>query len=356
MERERTCRQAEFEARCYDGRSSACTAAVVRFDDSDLLILSRSGRTTSYPLSDVTISSRLGNTARILTFPDGTRCELGDNDGLDLVLRQRNANRSHWLHVLESRWRWVLPAAGIALLVTFLTVHSGIPWLAGRTAQALPHSVDRTLGQGTLELLDRSLFTPSRLDRATRTRLTARFAAMVTALQDGNSYRLEFRASEDIGPNAFALPSGIIVITDELVALSENDDELVSIIAHEIGHLEHRHSVRMVLQSSAVALLAAFATGDVVSTSSLVSALPTVLVYSSYSQAFETEADDYAWHYLVDHGIPTVHFANILTRISDEDESGLRHYLSTHPGTRERVLRFRETTVRDVPAGATAVR
>jgi Zn-dependent protease with chaperone function len=130
-------------------------------------------------------------------------------------------------------------------------------------------------------------------------------------------------------------------MTDELVVASENDDELVAILAHEIGHLEHRHSIRMAMQSSAVALIIAAISGDVVSSSSLLVALPTVLIHSSYSQEFETEADDYAWHYLVDNAIPTGSFASILTRIDGASgDSVVSKYLSSHPGTRLRVQRF----------------
>jgi Zn-dependent protease with chaperone function len=130
-------------------------------------------------------------------------------------------------------------------------------------------------------------------------------------------------------------------MTDELVAASENDDELVAILAHEIGHLEHRHSIRMAMQSLTVALIIAAVSGDVVSSSSLVVALPTVLIHSSYSQEFESEADDYAWHYLVDNSVPTGSFASILTRIAgDGSDSVVGKYLSSHPGTHARVQRF----------------
>jgi len=79
----------------------------------------------------------------------------------------------------------------------------------------------------------------------------------------------------------------------------------------------------------------------VVSSSSLLVALPTVLIHSSYSQEFEAEADDYAWHYLVDNDIPTGSFASILSRIaSDKRDSVVRRYLSSHPGTDARIQRF----------------
>ena len=72
--------------------------------------------------------------------------------------------------------------------------------------------------------------------------------------------------------NAFALPSGIVVLTDELEALAQHDDELSAVFAHEIGHVVHRHSMRMVIQHSASALLMLGLLGDVNSATSVVAA------------------------------------------------------------------------------------
>jgi Zn-dependent protease with chaperone function len=88
--------------------------------------------------------------------------------------------------------------------------------------------------------------------------------------------------------------------------------------------------------------LIAAITGDPFSTSSLVVALPTVLVNSKYSREFETEADDYARLYMRDNNMDTKAFASILERITgSEKATGLESYLSSHPGTAERVQRFR---------------
>ena len=86
-----------------------------------------------------------------------------------------------------------------------------------------------------------------------------------------------------MGANAFALPNGTIVVTDDLVKLAEHDDELVAVLAHEIGHVVSRHALRRVLQDSGVMLLVAGITGDIVSISSLAAALPTLLIEAKYS-------------------------------------------------------------------------
>jgi len=336
----------DVSARYYDGRTSGATAVRLSFEHCGLVTLTGATQRANYKLEDLDISTRIGDTPRLIGLPDGGKCEVNDNDAIDRLLKKQASNRGGWLHTLESHFVFVLIAIVVTIAASAMTFKYGLPWLAERSAHALPHSVDRSLGKGTLDILDRTLFSPTTLERAIQTRLGRRFAQMITTLPGDRDYRLLFRAGNTIGANALALPSGIIVMTDELVAASENDDELVAILAHEIGHLEHRHSIRMAMQSSAVALIIAAISGDVVSSSSLLVALPTVLIHPSYSQEFETEADDYAWHYLVDNDIPTRSFANILTRIAaDGGDSVVSQYLSSHPGTRLRVQRFMQSAL-----------
>ena len=49
-----------------------------------------------------------------------------------------------------------------------------------------------------------------------------------------------------------ALPSGVVIVTDDLVALAKDADDVVAVLAHEVGHLEGRHGVRAVIQSALV--------------------------------------------------------------------------------------------------------
>lgn len=329
----------------YDGATSHADQVELSITADRQIRIHGSSVDQRFHIDDLKISDRIGNIPRALELPGGGRCDVSDNDALDSFLEQLGytGNTTSWIHVLESRWRYVALAIVITGVFSWAMFVWGIPALADHAARALPTSVDRALGQGTLKILDRGLLAGSELDAALRQRLRQRFSAMTRKLEDGNHYRLEFRAGKKIGANALALPSGIIVVTDELVELAANDDEVIAVLAHEIGHLVHRHSVRLVMQNSAVVLLVTTITGDAFSTSSLAAALPIVLLHSSYSQDFETEADQYAWNYLVDNGIPTSTFADILERISaDGDASAVEKYLSTHPGITERVEMFSE--------------
>ena len=154
---------------------------------------------------------------------------------------------------------------------------------------------------------------------------------------ESKHFRLELRGGGPIKANALALPSGIVVLTDELEQLAANDDELRGVFAHEVGHLVNRHAMRRLLQSSSAALLLGGIFGDVSGVSTLVTAVPTVLVDSAYSREFEREADEFAFRWMAQHHVAPVELGNLLTRVTNtygEDRGG---YLASHPSLRERV-------------------
>ncbi|HTO18778.1 MAG TPA: M48 family metallopeptidase [Pseudomonas sp.] len=297
-------------------------------------------------LDAVAISSRLGNTPRILRFADGGSFETADNAAVDRLLSGRG--RRHGLvHRLESSLRYVLLGVLITVLFVWGGVRYGIPALAEGVAFALPESVSRQVGQGVLEVLDQQILFPSELAEAEQARLRERFAPLLQ--REGAPIHLEFRkAAEQIGANAFALPSGTVVFTDQLVTLAGHDEELLAVLAHEIGHVERRHGLRQALQGSALGLLVMTVTGDLSSVSSLVAAIPVLLTQLGYSRDFEHEADRFAAELLAEQDIDARRLGEILARLEQaarsckpdesctQDADGWSRYLSTHPPTEER--------------------
>jgi predicted Zn-dependent protease len=135
------------------------------------------------------------------------------------------------------------------------------------------------------------------------------------------------------------------VVTDRLVEIAKSDNELVGVMAHEIGHLTRRHALRHLLQNSATALLVAGLTGDLTSVTALSATLPAALINAKYSRDFEIEADDAAVAELKASGIPAQVYADILTRLQRDHQQGnsrqssVGEYLQDHPLMEERVRR-----------------
>lgn len=330
----------ELACRLHDSRRAAAHNAMLRvYRDGTIVRGEPFARTTT--IHEVDISDRVGNIPRRLEFDDGIVAEVDDNDAVDRALRMTR-RRTPWLgrvmHTLESRWHWILAATVVTAVAMFLLVDQGIPRTADHLARTMPADIRSRIGEEGLQRLDRSHFEPSGLTEQDRERLHARFEAVSEAAGVPAETRVVFRSAPDIGPNAFALPGGIIVVTDELVALAEHDEEVIGVLAHELGHVEHRHGLRRLLQGAATGMLVVIFTGDA---SSIVAALPLTMIDAHYSRAFETEADEAARRYLLAADVPLHRYADILARIDKEYGGGHgRHLLATHPPTEERRRMF----------------
>lgn len=334
----------------YDGKSSARRNVAVHCD-GELLHLNGDGVDVSFPVAELRISPQLGSMRRSLRFPDGGRCEVEESAFLETLTRRQGGGT---FPALIHRWESSLKLAFLALILTgaifWGLIKFGIPALARQAAFAIPPATEASLGKETLAVLDRLIMAPSQLPEERRRQLRKRFQQVADDVPDGRSLRLEFRDGKSIGANAFALPSGIIIITDDLVKLARRDEEIMAVFAHEMGHVRYRHAVRHVLQNSATGLIVATVTGDVLSATSLSATLPTALIDAKYSREFETEADDAAVQYLTKHRIPLSCYADILGRLQAEhdkrkdgngrhSDTSMADFFSTHPATSERISR-----------------
>jgi len=344
----------------YDGQSSVQVSArcciydsgavrVERLEDNDLLAEMKS--------FDIKASPRLANTPRYLRLPNQGKFETLENDVVDTLLRRfQRRSRLHMVHLLESRKRWILACLLVIVLMAWFVGRYGVPVASRIIAGCLPRKVTEMAGQRTLDTLDRSLLQKSRLDAPVIKRLESRFRPI---MEEYRKYdiRVGFRTSKGLGANAFALPDGTIIFTDEMVNLSAHDDELLAVLAHEVGHVIHGHGMRSLIQNSLFAFALLAVTGDVSGSSELFLGLPVLLTRLSYSRGFEREADDFALSYLKRQGVAPVHFANLMHRIEKNrtvtsvtygsgdhgrlSTSGWRDFLSTHPSMKERLRRFK---------------
>ena len=326
--------------RYFDGRSAAGVEASLEFGADGTVHVHGAAVLIAVPLAEVKISERIGNITRRITFPDGGVFETHDNDAIDAARDalglQRGSSLVHWL---ESRWHIAVGSLVAVVLVSIAFVQWGVPAVANWAAKVMPADVDNAIGSGTLDVLDRVAFRPSELSNKRQQELRGRFIAMTKPLHDGHDYQLEFRHGGLIGANAFALPSGIIVMTDELVEMSKKDDELISVLAHEIGHVRGRHALRQMLQAAGISSLAFALLGDVSSISGVLSAAP-ALLHAKHSRDFEREADTFAKQWLRENGIAESNFDAILCRISgshgDVKDKDDFDFFASHPSTTER--------------------
>lgn len=229
-------------------------------------------------------------------------------------------------------------------LAVWLFYAAGLPMIAKYVAFSLPDSIfllpDEEEAAKEIDQLD--AFSSSHLPPSSQERLQELFASLNPEKKGGEGYFLFLRNGGKLGANAFAFPRGQVVVTDALVALAENDQELLAVMAHELGHLQHRHGIQTFLQNSTLLVIVAAVTGDLASVAGAVGIMMNAVLNAGYSRQFELEADQYALQYFRQKHLPIQHFVNLLGRLGQGKKAeGSEHgFLSSHPPTEERILRL----------------
>jgi Zn-dependent protease with chaperone function len=335
-----------FDAVYFDGRSARAHPVTGLFGvDGSLRLSWADGQAKVFPAGSFSVSARLGDAPRSIALPDDQRCETNDNDAVDAAMDALGSGRgAAWRHGMERNLKAIALGVVVVGVAVLLVIRFGLPEAAKRIAYALPIEVNEQIGREALETLDKMVFKPSELTKRRQAELRLLFRRYLEQNADSYPYQLEFRSSPGLGANALALPSGVIVVTDGLLELAKNDDEIVAVLAHECGHIQGRHGLRTVLQNSAVVVLFAVITGDM---SGVTAVGATMLLQSKFSRDFEEEADAFAVRTLPKAAIEPAALADILERLEKSRPEGefsdakVLDYIKSHPPTDERIHRIR---------------
>jgi len=331
-----------LHAHYYDGRTPRRQEVLLSVAESELW-LQGEGIDRREALASVEFAERLGAGPRLVRLPNGAYCEVRDHAAFEAELKAAGL-RPSGIEGLQRSWRIAVASTLIVMAVAVLGYIYGLPVAARVIAERLPKAVDRQLSRATLASLDRTWLSASKLDASRREQLVHGYQRLDLG-GDGQSLTLEFRSGGALGPNAFALPDGTVVVFDELVNLAKDDDEIYAVLAHEQGHVHYQHGLRMLLQGSVVAAVMTAWIGDV---STLLALLPTAMLQTRYSREFESQADAYAVAQLRAHHIPPSRLADMLERMVDAraEKAGGKHedggFLSSHPATQDRIRLLRE--------------
>ncbi len=321
-----------------DGRSSKRISATLGYANGRFQIIDADGKVLRTTFRNkVEISSRIGNTPRFFRFPANGVFETRENEAIDALLKQYGLQRLN-VHALESKLKYAIGSLIMVIILAVVGIQYGLPAAAKKIAFSISDETIEQLGQSIQASLDRFM-RPSMLAETEQERLRARFSPFIAQADNSHLIQVEFRNAGNMA-NAFALPSGTIVFTDEIIKLAETDEELIAVLMHEIGHVENRHGLRSVIQSSVVLVVTSMLTGDV-SGGALISGLPIVLTQTGYSRRFEYEADRYSAIKLLQNDIDPMVLPDLLDRLvshycknndcTETNAQGWKDYVATHP-------------------------
>ena len=344
-----------LQASYFDGTSARAQAVVLQLQ-GNTLHLSGEGIERSVDLRHVQWPERTRHGMRVAHFSGGGSLQCDNAAAWDAWSRS-SGQRESLVVKLQQSWRGTVASVlGLVALVMALQIW-GLPAVARAVVAATPLNVDVSMGDAALIAIDQQLMTPSKLPVDVQVRIRSALTHHLSTLPADSlpTWTLVFRKGGIVGPNAFALPGGTMVLTDELVELVQADEQVITaVLAHELGHVKHRHGLRMLVQGAVLGGLGAVALGDF---STLLAAVPALLGQAHYSREAEREADAHAMLVLKAASISPAVMVTLFEKMAQQraakstindgesdDSSWLGIAFRSHPPDAERIRYFRDAT------------
>jgi len=280
------------------------------------------------------------------TFPKAIlQFHASDYPGLydTLLSQQSTINKSY--HILNrfNPLQIVLVSTSVIVVTVFIYLKYLAPWVGGQVVKAIPTSFDAKVGKTALN----QLLAFQEVD----TLQTMRLQEFFDLCDYPTDYTIETTYVDDEVVNAFAAPGGYIVVYDGIIKKTKSYDELAGLLAHELAHINQRHSMVNIARSVSGYLVLSVITGDVAGSSGVILEQANQLYELSNSRSFEREADlkglDYMQNSSIDKSGMLRLFENI-SAIDSHDTSYMDRvtdnldFLSTHPSSEQRINEIQE--------------
>ena len=332
-----------------DGESAASHAVVVRLRMRELWIEDGGGKLLAiWPYDKLRAVDELA-TAKVvrLRCDESPRARLaveGEGFMADLAREAPQFDRrTRARRRLLRRGLWAVTGLAAAAAVFWVVLPRGIPYLA----ETIPVSWEEALGRSVLDDL-LAFFAAMEDEEEARTceavagrealdRLVARLGEAADAPYDYKVIVVDLDVT-----NAFALPGGYIVLFDGLLDFAKAPEEVAGVLAHEMGHVIHRHGTQALLRQMGLAVIFDLLLGG--GGSSIGAELGVLVLSLSYSREAELEADRTGIEILQRAGLRPVGLAAFFKRLQTRqgDITGPFQILSTHPSFAARLDRLKD--------------
>lgn len=244
------------------------------------------------------------------------------------------------------KWLWLalFVLLGLPLLVLALFFGFRAPIVDAAVAR-IPVEQEQRLA-GHLWQLQRAQL--KLIENTAANRFIEETGARLVAAQ-ASPYTYRFHLVDDKAVNAFAMPAGYIVVNRGLLEKAASAEEVAGVLAHEIEHVEQRHSLRGMVQALGLSAVWMALTGDLAAGAA--GHWLKELAGLHFSREQEALADRGGYARLVAARIDPQGMASFFEKLAatQAGQPGLPEMLSTHPASEERAARLREL-LKDAPA------
>ena len=284
------------------------------------------------------------------------------NGSLFIADDQLTANHSKFLTSTTEGWLSAFDQLGLKTLTILLAIivililgyRYALITFSPTIVKLFPYEWEKQIGKATFDSLNRTLLDETELPTQRVNTLKQRAKNILNQANLHSYPSIEFMKSDIIGANALALPGGPIIVTDDLVKLLKDDELVLGVIAHEIAHIQERHSLHQIVEIVGLSSLAWLIFGLDEGILEEVALVGINLWSMKKSRDFEKDSDLLALEFLENAGLKKKSFILAIEKLTEHfcsksklDKSdcltGVKSgWLATHPTGAERLKYLRE--------------
>jgi predicted Zn-dependent protease len=330
----------------YDGKTSKRWPVRIELENEGLALYEGETRLSHWPAAQILIVEE-GETTRLAYDSeknatqrlDITDKALAERLIFRLNLRQNTRKRE------KKTTKKVLLWSGVALAATVLFLTFGMPLLARYLTPLVPVRMEAALGKsidGQLQSIFKRLGAEK---KCVNPQGLAAFNKLIAQLEPKAELRVPLTVSvvDSSIPNAFATSGGYSYIFKGLIDKAESPDQLAGVMAHEFGHLYHRHVIKNIIETSGVGFFLGQVFGDFTGSAAILY-ISREIISSKHSREAEQQSDSYGIQLMLKaKGDPRA-LATMLEAIdpSKKGETGMLEWLRSHPVTQTRAADIRK--------------
>lgn len=339
MENKHTLFVEKYPAIYYDGRSSMPQPGILELESHalrftpDMIDFSESEH--HFSVSDIhNIETASDDYIQLhFSIPNGAVIEVRDKQffgAFKLHYPFSSAVKRNNFWVFSTPLQVTLLFGIVGCLMIGTIYFSMLSFLAAAAASRFPVSVEKKIGN----LLADKIMTDFIID-TTRTKYFQKFA-------DNLHYPGLFSMKPIVVKgeilNAFAIPGGQIVVYDSLLNVIADPSELAALLAHEYTHVEHRHTLRMLIGNVAGYALVSILFSDVSGITAMVLENAQSMKNLQYQRSMEQDADLTAVKYLQNRKLNPEGMVNLLEILKEQSPAASSiSWFSTHPNIDKRI-------------------
>ncbi len=210
----------------------------------------------------------------------------------------------------------------------------GLSWVSGLLAASFPREYEIQMG----EIYHKNVLENNTLDSAKTKNLRAFFKE----LGYESPYPIVLDVVVDKEVNAYAMPGGFMIINTGILQKMKTPEELAAVIAHELSHINQKHTTKSVFKSLSNYLFLSVLIGDASAIIGVVADHANELNNLSYSRSLEIEADNKGMELMQKKGIDIKGMLRLFETLKEEEkkmkmDNTIMKLLSTHPLTEDRI-------------------